>query len=163
MEWSGQALLLLQQATSASFRFECLSDLNWGFFQVCGRCILDVLDADAIDSVTLVGFGVLLTIEHVPKMRAAAVADDLDTSHIQLDANVAQVTRIIAFVKGIPTTVLELGHAGVERKFACTACKVCGGGRKTWSAERQGRWVPKERPTQDRATGCTQPSCGKNL
>ena len=66
---SGCKSLLL----SAAPIFEFFIDLDFGFGESLGHCILEVLDADGIDSVPLVGRGLMLSHENVAEVRPTAV------------------------------------------------------------------------------------------
>ena len=72
----------------------------------------------------LIRLSVLLAIEDVAEVRATAVADDLEPSHVPLDTDMAVVSSIEAHIEGVPAAVLELGSGRVERLLACAAREV---------------------------------------
>ena len=100
------------------------SELDGSLGEARRRIHINVLDADAVDSVALVGRRLVLSVKDVAQVRAAAVADNLEALHVSLDADVALVAGVVAILERVPTAVLELGGGGIKRVLARAARKV---------------------------------------
>jgi len=125
LEGGGGAIRLLLGALALHRRLGLWVDLYLGLGEAGGQlCILEVLDADRVDSVPLIGVGVVLAVKDVSQVRVARVADDLETAKVGADAHVAFAVGVEAFVKCVPTAVFEFGRGRVERILACAAAKV---------------------------------------
>ena len=100
------------------------SELDGRLGEARRRIHINVLDADAVDSVALVRRRLVLSVKDVAQVRAAAVADNLEALHVSLDADVALVAGVVAILERVPTAVLELGGGGIKRVLARAARKV---------------------------------------
>ena len=49
----------------------------------------------------LIRWRLVLTVEYVPQVRAAAVAEDLESAHVALDADMALVTGVVALFESV--------------------------------------------------------------
>mmetsp|Transcript_38213 Transcript_38213/g.89839 ORF Transcript_38213/g.89839 Transcript_38213/m.89839 type:complete len:228 (-) Transcript_38213:53-736(-) len=92
---------------------------------------LDVLDANGVDAVPLVGVGHLLSLEDVAQVAAAAAAHDLDAGHPHAFVGHRDHAALDDPVEGGPTAAaVELGGRRVERLLAARAHEVAVLGRE---------------------------------
>jgi hypothetical protein len=82
------------------------------------RGFLDVVDAQRVDSVPLVGLSMAFPVEDVAEVRAAVVADGLKAAEILSHAHVADVACVVALVECLADTFRAVSVRAETRALA---------------------------------------------